>query len=478
MENQKTPSQDTESINPQITAKEAILEAKAEALNIIKKAEDDAGKIRQSVLELEKRLEQREEQLAAKLSRIEAKEEGLRKSEDSLLKRTEEVDNFRKELIESLKKVTTFTAEEAKKEILTRVEEEIKPEKSRIVKTAIEKAKNEADIRAKDILITSIQRISTDYVAEYTTSIVKLPDESFKGRIIGFKGRNIQALERASGVTVDLDEAPDAVRLSCFDGVKREIAKMALERLIADGRIQPERIEAEISKAKENLEKDLKNIGEKVAYEAGVHGLPDELLSLVGRFKFRTSYGQNLITHSLEVVNIAKMLALEFGADVEIAKMAALLHDIGKVKTSEVEGSHARITRQIMEQYKLDPKAINAAAAHHEEEPFESVEAFIVQIADAVSGARPGARFEDYEEYLKRMKSLEEAALSFSEVKEAYAISAGRQLRVVIRPEGVDDAAVVDTARRIAQKIEKEQVYPGQIEVTAIKEIRATETAR
>jgi ribonuclease Y len=452
-------------------AREIVVEAKSEAVQLVKKAEEEAARFRQEVLDLERKLAERENQLAVRATR-------LGEREDKLGVQSKELEEVREELLTKLEKAALLSKEEARREILSLVEREAEAEKARIIRNAGEAAKEEAQRRAKDILITAIQRVATNFVAEYTTSRVKLPDENFKGRVIGFKGRNIQAFERATGVTVDLDEAPDEVRLSCFDGVKREVARLALERLIADGRIQPGRIEEEVKRAQGDLEKELREVGEKVAYEAGVYGLPEDLLSLVGRYKFRTSYGQNLAAHSLEVVNIAKMLALELGADVEVVKKAALLHDVGKVKTAEAEGSHARLTRQILEQFRFEEKIINAAAAHHEEEPFGSLEAVLIQIADAVSGARPGARFEDYEEYLKRMKALEETALTFPEVKEAYALSAGRQLRVVVRPEKVDDASLAALSQQLARKIEKEQVYPGQIEVTVIKELRATQTAR
>lgn len=452
-------------------AREIMVEAENEAGQILKKAEEESAQLRRELINLEQKLEEREGQLESKSERLSDKEEKLGAQE-------KELEKYRDDLLAKLEKAALFSKEEARREILSLVEKEAEAEKARIIRSAAEAAKEEAQRRAKDILITAIQRVATNFVAEYTTSRVKLPDENFKGRVIGFKGRNIQAFERATGVSIDLDEAPDEVRLSCFDGVKREVARLALERLVADGRVQPERIEEEVEKARKELEKELREVGEKVAYDAGVYGLPEDLLSLLGRYKFRTSYGQNLVAHSLEVVSIAKMLALELGADVEVVKKAALLHDIGKVKTSEVEGSHARITRQIMEQFHFEEKVINAAAAHHEEEPFGSLEAVLIQIADAVSGARPGARFEDYEEYLARMKALEETALGFAEVKEAYALSAGRQLRVIVRPEKIDDAALSTLSQQIAQKIEKEQVYPGQIEVTVIKELRSTQTAR
>lgn len=459
-------------------ARGIVIEAKAQALEIMKKAEAEVTKDREVLLERERSLEHREAQLEGQLSRLEGREAALKVSEETISHQLKELEGIRLSLLQKMEKTASLTKEEAKKEILGYLEKELQAESAKMIKGATEKAKEEAEKRSKDILISSIQRVAVNYVPEFTTTRVKLPDEDFKGRIIGFKGRNIQALERATGVTIDLDEAPDEVRLSSFDGLRREVARLALERLVADGRIQPNRIEEEVVKAKENLEKDLKATGEHIAYEAGIHGLPDELLSLLGRYKFRTSYGQNLISHSLEVMAIAKLLAEELGADVELTKTAALLHDIGKVKTSESEGPHAALTREIMEKFNFNEKMINAAAAHHEEEAFGSIEAVVVQIADAVSGSRPGARFEDYEEYLHRMKALEETALSFEEVKEAYALAAGRNLRVVVKAEKIDDASLSTLSRKIADRIEKEQVYPGQIEVTVIKELRAVELAK
>ncbi|MEK7611170.1 MAG: ribonuclease Y [Patescibacteria group bacterium] len=473
-----TENKSTSLSSAEVEARSLIVEAKTTALEIVTKAEAEAGKIREQLIERERSVEHRAAQLEGQVSRLDGREDALKASEETINRQLKDLEGLRLSLLEKLEKTASLSKEEAKKEILTGLEKELLAESARLIKNSVEKAKEESEQRAKDILISSIQRVAVNYVPEFTTTRVKLPDADFKGRIIGFKGRNIQSLERSTGVTIDLDEAPDEVRLSSFDGLRREVARLALERLIADGRIQPNRIEEEVEKAKENLEKDLKTTGEHVAYEAGIHGLPDELLSLLGRYKFRTSYGQNLISHSLEVMTIAKLLASELGADVEVVKTAALLHDIGKVKTSEVEGTHALLTRQIMEKFNFPEKTINAAAAHHAEEPFNSLEAVIVQIADAVSGSRPGARFEDYEEYLHRMKALEETALSFEEVKEAFALAAGRNLRVIVKSDKTDDASVAVLSRKIADRIEKEQVYPGQIEVTVIKELRSVELAK
>jgi ribonuclease Y len=384
---------------------------------------------------------------------------------------------LRREQIENLEKVATLTKDEAQKQILKELEESLKDEIARKIRQAEEVIKERSDERARDILISTMQQAATDYVAEYTVSTVKLPDEEMKGRIIGKEGRNIKSLEKATGVDFDLDAEPDEVRISSFDAFRREVARIALERLIADGRIQPSRIEETVKKVQKELDTTLREEGEQYAYDAGVHGLPEETHRLLGRFKLRTSYGQNLAKHSLEVMNLAKYIAEEVGADVELTKKAALLHDIGKVLTGEMEGSHTRIGRKVMERQGFDEKLINAAQSHHEEEEFKSVEAVIVYIADAISGARPGARFENYEAYVKRMKEFEEIAKSFAGVSDAYALSAGREVRVVLKPSETDDAAVTKLAHDIAARVENELTYPGQVKVTVIREVRAEEVA-
>jgi ribonuclease Y len=299
-----------------------------------------------------------------------------------------------------------------------------------------------------------------------------------KGRIIGKEGRNIQAFEQATGVDVEVDETPDEVRLSSFDGVRREIARIALEKLIADGRIQPTRIEETVAKVQKNLEAKMKEDGEKLAYDVGVPGLPAEIFALLGRYKYRTSYGQNLVSHSLEVLNLAKYIAEELHADVDLVKKAALLHDIGKVMTAEAEGPHGRLTREVLEKYGFDEKLINAAAAHHEEEEFGSVEAVIIHVADAISGARPGARLENFEAYTKRMREFEDLAKAFAGVDKAYVVSAGREVRVMLEPSATDDAAVTKLAHDIAEKIQSSLTYPGEVKVTVVREVREEGVAK
>lgn len=463
---------------PEVQAREIVIEAKSEALRIRDEAEKDAREIRRKAEELEKKFEERQDSLDRRAEQLERREGDLLKRQENLAQQLKTLEREHRQLLKKLEASSAMTREEAKKELLRQTEVEAKADLVKIIREREEEAEQKAEVRARDILVSAIQRAGTECVGEYTTSRVKLPDEDFKGRIIGREGRNIKAFERATGVTVDMDEPSDEARLSSFDGVRREVARLALERLIADGRIQPARIEAEVEKAQKDLEVELRKVGEKLVYDVGLSGVPSELFPLLGRYKFRTSYGQSLIRHSLEVVDIGKVIAAELGADVELVKKAALLHDLGKVKTAEAEGPHAGLTRQLLSKFKLDEKLINAAAAHHQEEEFKSVEAVIVHIADAVSGARPGARFEDYEAYVKRMKDLENTALGFGEVKEAFALAAGREVRIIVKPEEVDDAAVTLLSRKIAKKIEEEQAYPGQVKVTVIKEVKASETAK
>ena len=368
--------------------------------------------------------------------------------------------------------MASLTKEEARSQILDETEKRLKDEVARRIRQTEEEIKEKSDEKTRDILISAIQQAGTDYVAEYTVSKVKLPDEDMKGRIIGKEGRNIRAFEQATGVDVEVDETPGEVRLSSFDGVRREVARQALEKLIRDGRIQPARIEEVVAKVRKNLEATMKEEGERLAYDAGVPGLPEGIIRLLGRYKYRTSYGQNLVNHSLEVMNLAEYIASEIHADVELVKKAALLHDIGKVMTAEAEGPHAQLGREILEKYGFDEKLINAVAAHHEEEEFKSVEAVVVHIADAISGARPGARFENYEAYMKRMRELEDLAKQFTGVDRAYVISAGREVRVILKSSETDDAAVTNTAHQIAEKIQSSLTYPGQVKVTVIREVR------
>lgn len=427
----------------EVQERESVVEARAKAREIIVEAKEEAQKIRQKAFELEK-----------------------------------EIEGLKQKHLQGLEKIASLTQEEATKKILTETETILKGEIARRIKEAEEEIKERADEKSRDILISAMQQAGTDYVAEYTVSKVKLPDEEMKGRIVGKEGRNIKAFEQATGVEVEVDETPNEVRLSSFDGVRREIARLALEKLITDGRIQPSRIEETVARVKKQLEIKMKEDGEKLAYDAGVPGLPEEVIKLLGRYRYRTSYGQNLVSHSLEVLNLAKYIAAELGAEVELVKKAALLHDIGKVMTAEAEGPHGRLTREILEKQGFDEKLINAAAAHHEEEEFKSVEAVIIHVADAISGARPGARFENYEAYTKRMREFENLALEFPGVEKAYALSAGREIRVMLKPSETDDATVTKLSHEIAAKIESKLTYPGEVKVTVIREVREEGVAK
>jgi ribonuclease Y len=450
---------------------ESVAEARANAREIVVEAKEEAQKIRQEAFELEKDISRRE-------AVLENKEQELQKKEDNLSQKSEEVEKLRQQHLQDLEKAASLTKEEAAQQILTETEKNLKDEIARKIKQTEEDIREKSDEKTRDILISAIQQAGTDYVADYTVSKVKLPDEEMKGRIIGKEGRNIRAFEQVTGVDVEVDETPDEVRLSSFDGVRREVARLALEKLIVDGRIQPSRIEETVTRVKENLEAKMKEDGEKLAYDAGVPGLPEGVIRLLGRYKYRTSYGQNLVSHSLEVMNLAKYIAAELHADVDLVRKAALLHDIGKVMTAEAEGPHAQLGREILEKYDFDEKLINAVAAHHEEEEFQSVEAVIIHIADAISGARPGARLENFEAYTKRMRDFEDLAKSFAGVDEAYTISAGREVRVILKSSETDDATVTKLAHDIAEKVEDKMTYPGEVKVTVIREVREEGTAR
>lgn len=456
----------------------SISEARAQAREIIVGAKEEAQRTRQESFKLEKELSNKEAALTEREKELSKRESDLASAQQGVSQKLAELDNLEKKRLSQLEKIASLTQDEARQKILSSTEENLANSLAKRIKQAEETIKEKADERSKDILVSAIQQAGTDYVAEYTTSRVKLPDEEMKGRIIGKEGRNIKALEQATGVDFDLDETPNEVRVSSFDGFRREVARVALERLVKDGRIQPARIEETVVKVQREMESRLKSEGEKLAYDAGVAGLPESIIKLLGRYKFRTSYGQNLAKHSLEVMNLAKYIAGEVGADVELVKKAALLHDIGKVMTAEVDGPHTRIGREIMEKAGFDEKLINAAESHHEEEDFKSVEAVIVYIADAVSGARPGARLENFEAYVKRMREFEELASSFEGVSKAYVLAAGREVRVMLKPEQTNDAAVTKLSHDIAEKIQGSLTYPGEVKVTVIREVREEGVAK
>lgn len=438
----------------------------------ISEAERKAREITEKALEAEERLNRREGGLERRAETLEKREERLAAKEDAVEKK-------KVQLEVELEKRAGLTKEEAKEKLLSSLKEELIPERARIVKEARERMEEEADERAREVLVSVMERSATDYVSAATVSAVKLSSEEMKGRIIGREGRNIKALERVTGVDVEIDETPGEVRLSSFDPLRREIAKQVLERLIAEGRIQPARIEETTARVKEELEREIRKAGQDLAHRAGITGLPSGILDLLGRLKFRTSYGQNQAEHTLEVVNLAKALAREVGAREGLVAKAALLHDIGKVKTvEEEEGSHIDLGRAVLKKFRLDEELIHTALAHHRDEKFQNIEAALVYIADAISGARPGARFEDYETYIQRIEQLEEIAKSFPGVKEAFAISAGREVRVLVKPEEISDDEATVLAHDVAEKIQSEATYPGTVKVNVIREVRASEVAK
>jgi ribonuclease Y len=457
--------------------KEIIIEAKDEAYRIKKAAEEEARTIRREVLQLEQRLSQKEETLERKIGALEERERNLTTRNEELAKKSEELEKIKQEQIAKLERVAGLTREEAKGLIMEAVDAKLKEEIGRKIKEAQEVAKDEADRKAREIIVAAMQSSATDYVPEYTTSLVKLPDEDMKGRIIGREGRNIRALEATTGVDFDMDETPGVIRLSCFDPVRREIAKVSLERLIVDGRIQPGRIEEVVEKTRKDIEKIMHEAGEDLVYKAGVSHFPREIVNLLGRFKYRTSYGQNMLQHTLEVVNLAKALAVQIGANVTLTKQIALLHDLGKAVSAEVEGPHAEVGADIAKRNGLTKEVVEGIASQHDDD-LSSLEAAIVAVADAISGARPGARRESLEEYIKRVSELENVASSFPGVEKSFAIQAGREVRVLAIPSEISDAEMTKLAHDIAEKIHSSVTYPGQVKVTVVRETRAVDVAK
>ncbi|RIK46136.1 MAG: ribonuclease Y [Chloroflexi bacterium] len=458
--------------------REMVLQARDEALRIRDEMDREVVNRRREVERIERRIEQKEEQLEKRTDLVDRREKGLQRKEKELDEREVELQGFKARQEEELQRIAMLTSEQARELLMQRVEEEMVDILNRRVHELEQEAKLEADRRARKILATTIQRIASDYVAETTVSVVPLPSDDMKGRIIGREGRNIRALEQATGVDLIVDDTPEAVTLSGFDPVRREIARRALSRLIQDGRIHPARIEEVVTKSKQELEQIMREEGEKVAYEANVQGLHPDLIKLLGRMKYRTSYGQNVLAHSLEVSLVAGALAAELGADVNIAKTAGLLHDIGKAVDHEVDGPHALIGADIARRLGRSARIVHAIAAHHGEEEPQTVEAFIVATADAISGARPGARREMVETYIKRLEALEAVANSFDGVEKSFAIQAGREVRILVQPDRIDDLAATKLARDVVKKIQENLEYPGQIKVTVIRETRAVDYAR
>lgn len=458
--------------------KEILLEAKEESIKVKNEMEKEVRDRRNEQQRTERRLIQKEETLDRKADAYEKKEEQLNKRLEELDKQKEEVESLHERQVKELERISGLTREEAKNYILATVETEVKHEATLMIKEIESKAKLEADRRSREIVANAIQKCAVDHVAETTVSVVQLPNDEMKGRIIGREGRNIRALETLTGIDLIIDDTPEAVILSGFDPIRREIARIALEKLIVDGRVHPSRIEEMVEKARKEVEVIIRDEGEAATFDTGVNGLHPELVKLLGKLKYRTSYGQNVLKHSMEVAHLTGLMAAELGVDVNIAKRAGLLHDIGKSVDHEMEGSHVSIGVDLCRKYKESPIVINAVEAHHGDVDPESIIAILVQAADAISAARPGARRETLESYIKRLQKLEEIADNFKGVEKSFAIQAGRELRIIIVPEDVNDEGMTLLARDIAKKIEDELEYPGQIKVNLIRETRAVEYAK
>jgi len=464
--------------NAEARAKEMLLEAKEESIKTKNEAEKEAKERRKELERLEKRLLQKEEVLDRKIEQNDEKAEKLRTKGEQLEEKQAQVKEAVAKQDKELERIAGMTKEDAKKALLAQVEQEAKFESAKMLRDLELKAKTEADKKAQEILASAVQRCAVDHIAETTVSVVTLPNDEMKGRIIGREGRNIRALESLTGIDLIIDDTPEAVILSGFDPMRREIARLALEKLVVDGRIHPTRIEEMVDKAKREVEVQIKEEGEAATFETGVHGIHPELTRLLGKMKFRTSYGQNVLKHSIEVAYLCGLVAGELGADITLAKRAGLLHDIGKAVDHDMEGSHVSIGAALCKKYKESDLIINAVEAHHGDVEPTNIIAVITQIADAISGSRPGARRETLEAYIKRLQNLEAIADGFDGVEKSFAIQAGRELRIVVFPDVVNDAEITILARDIAKRIESELEYPGQIKVSLIRETRAIEYAK
>jgi ribonuclease Y len=463
--------------------------AEKEAQAIINAAQEEARATRtetDKVIELrykdlaraEERIDNRQSSLDKQSHRIEVREQTLNKRQSKLDRQKNSLDQLENERLVELERVASMTSEEGKQHLLAVVEQDSRQDMARVIREIEDAAKESAEEKARELIALAIQRVASEHVSDITVSVVALPNDEMKGRIIGRNGRNIRAFEMAAGVDVIVDDTPEAVTVSSFDPVRREVARMAMSRLITDGRIHPARIEKVLGDANKDIEKKIREAGEEAAYEANVHGLHPEIIKMLGRLKFRTSYGQNQLNHAVEAAKIAAVLASELKAKVDIAKMGALLHDLGKAMDHEHEGTHAMLGAEFAKRFKVPKIVINAIASHHHEEEQESVEAIIVEAADAISGARPGARRESLENYIKRVRTLEEIATSFEGVESAYALQAGREIRILVRPGAIDDLAAIRLSKDISKTIEESMQYPGQIQVTVVRETRAVGFAK
>ena len=458
--------------------REALLEAKEESLKTKNELEKETRERRAELQRYERRVLSKEENLDKKSDAMEKREAGLAAREEALNKRNAEVESLYEKGIQELEKISGLTSEQAKEYLLKSVEDDVKHDTAKLIKELDNKAKEEADKKAREYVVTAIQRCAADHVAETTVSVVQLPNDEMKGRIIGREGRNIRTLETLTGVELIIDDTPEAVVLSGFDPVRREVARIALERLIVDGRIHPARIEEMVEKAQKEVETNMREEGEAAALEVGIHGLHPELIRLLGKLKYRTSYGQNALKHSIEVAQLSGLLAGEIGLDVRMAKRAGLLHDIGKAVDHEMEGSHIQLGAELCKKYKEPAVVLNTVESHHGDVEPQSLIACIVQAADTISAARPGARRETLETYTNRLKQLEDITNSFKGVDKSFAIQAGREVRIMVVPEQINDDGMILLARDISKKIEEALEYPGQIKVNVIRESRVTDYAK
>jgi len=458
--------------------KEKILEAKEEVLRLKTDLDKEIHDRRSEQQRSERRVAQREETLDKKLDNLERREEKLNQKGEEIQARLTEAESLRDQQATELERVAGITADEATQIIISRVQKEAYHDAAASVREIETKAKDEGDKKARNIIALAIQRCASDHVAETTVSVITLPNDDMKGRIIGREGRNIRALETATGVDLIIDDTPEAIIISAFDPIRREIARIAIEKLLTDGRIHPARIEEMVEKAKKDVEEKIKEAGEQAVFETGQHSLHPELVRLLGRMKYRTSYGQNVLMHSIEVSHLAGLMAAEIGADVQLAKRAGLLHDIGKAVDHDQEGTHTSLGGELARKYRESPDVIHCILAHHNDIEPQTVEAVLVQAADAISAARPGARRESLENYIKRLTALEEIANSFQGVEKTYAIQSGREIRIIVKPDDVNDEGTKVMAKEIAKRIEKEMSFPGQIRVNVIRETRAVEYAK
>ncbi|MBE5895663.1 MAG: ribonuclease Y [Lachnospiraceae bacterium] len=458
--------------------RESLLEVKEETIKAKSELDKEIKERRNDIQRSERRIQQKEENIDKKTEAIEKKEASLAAKEEALAKQSEEISKLNEQRVQELERISGLTSEQAKEHLLKAVEEDVKHEIAVMIKEMDLRAKDEADKKAKEYVVNAIQRCAADHVSETTISVVQLPSDEMKGRIIGREGRNIRTLETMTGVELIIDDTPEAVVLSAFDPVRREVARIALEKLIVDGRIHPARIEEMVEKAKKEVEVMMKEEGEATLLEVGVHGIHPELVKLLGRMKFRTSYGQNALKHSIEVAQLSGLLASELGLDVRMAKRAGLLHDIGKAVDHDMEGSHIQLGADLCKKYKESAIVINAVESHHGDVEPTSLIACLVQAADTISAARPGARRETLETYTSRLSQLEEITNSFKGVDKSFAIQAGREVRVMVVPEQINDADMVLLAREISKKVEEEMEYPGQIKVSVIRESRVVDYAK